>query len=555
MSDLALKKWIAPALWLLVTAFIQVLLITFEFNAVRKQLNDEASYLYDSVYDRSRVNEVLLESFSALTAVHVDNEDPLRRFSSSVRAKYPHIERLQIHNSGNGPDGGFPLTFLDPLNADTRYLLNARSLSASQATALQSSVKHHGPAASPPFLLDDGRSVYTLYQPVNALSRDTPRVVSLIVSYQGLLPPASLLESNRRFDLIGPTGDILLSQGASPRYTLLPSFSISHKFNRFGQPLQLRLTRFMLWSDLNWTLMIGITLLSLALLKLMHTFRKQKRINQIERQNTLRQLQQERQQLESHVTLRTQELHEQLRENQRLAHRVMEVQEHERRHLARELHDELGQSLTAIRTDASMLKRLHPNASSAVYQSAESIDAIAQHIYGVTYDLMRYLRPTALDDLGLVDAVRECIANLRLHDHGIALETRFKGCLNEMTETYNITLYRLVQEALTNVLRHAAASQVTLHLIHLSETVPESVRLIVSDNGCGMGDGNNPAKGGFGLIGMRERVNALGGTFTLNSAPAEGTRIEVEIPLPVTAAAEAQDGARPYSADAVARLH
>lgn len=552
MPNVALHKWIPPALWLLVTAFVQILLITFEFDTVRKQLSDEASYLYDSVYDRSRVNEVLLESFASLAAASGDSDAPLRRFSSAVRARHPHIERLQMHRVG---DDAPRAVFLEPLNTDTRHLLNPHSLAEAQAQTLHSSVTLQGPAASPPFQLDDGRSAYMLFRPVGTMPSDLSAVVSLVVTYQGLLPPASLLESNRRVDLIGPTDEPLLSQGSSPQYNLLPSFSVTHKFNRFGQPLQLRLTRFLLWSDLNWTLMIATTLLSLALLKLLQTYHQQKRTNQVERQKAMQQLEQERQQLETHVTLRTQELHEQLRENQRLAHRVMEVQEHERRHLARELHDELGQSLTAIRTDASMLKRLHPHESSAVYQSAESIDAIAQHIYGVTYDLMRYLRPTALDDLGLVDAVRECISNLRLHDHGIELETRFKGCLNEMTETYNITLYRLIQEALTNVLRHSAASQVSLHLLHLSEQTPACVRLSVSDNGCGMDTATQPPKGGFGLIGMRERVNALGGVFSINSCPTQGTRIEVEIPLPVTAVAEAPDAAIPYPADTAALLH
>ena len=102
---------------------------------------------------------------------------------------------------------------------------------------------------------------------------------------------------------------------------------------------------------------------------------------------------QERRQLEIRIHTRTRELRDQLIENRRLTHQVLAVQEQERRKLSRELHDELGQSLTAIRTDAKILKQIHPDENSIVNQTAESIDAIAQNIYDVTYGMMRSLRP------------------------------------------------------------------------------------------------------------------------------------------------------------------
>jgi len=252
------------------------------------------------------------------------------------------------------------------------------------------------------------------------------------------------------------------------------------------------------------------------------------------------------QRLKQHLQTHSEELQQQLQENQRLTHRILDIQERERRHLAQELHDELGQCLTAIRTDARMLLQDHPDSGDSVNHHAESIDAIARHIYDVTYDLMRALRPTLLDDLGLVDAVRELVRSQHLERQGVQLELTLKGALNDMEERLNINLYRMIQEALTNIQRHAGCTEAHIRLQRTDADEPsDRLELDVSDNGCGFDTAIISRKGRFGVLGMQARAKALGGELIIDSQPGGGTRLRLRIPL---AAAVAPTASTPSAA-------
>lgn len=240
--------------------------------------------------------------------------------------------------------------------------------------------------------------------------------------------------------------------------------------------------------------------------------------------------------LKQHLLTHSEELQQQLQENQRLTHRILDIQERERRHLAQELHDELGQCLTAIRTDARMLLQDHPDNDDQVNRHAESIDAIARHIYDVTYDLMRALRPTLLDDLGMVDAVRELVRGQHLERQGVYLELNVHGALNDMEERFNINLYRMIQEALTNIQRHANCSEAHIRLERFdADESADRLELEIRDNGCGFDTGIISRKGRFGVLGMQARAKALGGELQLDSSPGKGTRLLLKIPLATTA--------------------
>ncbi|WP_051560033.1 ATP-binding protein [Marinobacterium jannaschii] len=594
-----LHKLTIPALWLLLVSLLMTVLIQFDLSRLEQNLQDEGRYLADSLNDRTRLNEVLLQNFATLAATGPGDHETLRRFANTMRERYPHLVRLQIQQRVSAlalgefeqqmrrrgydrffvkiaqPDTDssgvsipprqfyYPMTFVEPYTAGTRHLLGSDlSLDKRFEKPFSSSNLYRQPAASEPFKLTSDLG-YALFQAVyttdNPAALDADFVISLVVNYDDLLALGPQPSAFTHFSLLNRHGESMLEAGISLReHSLLPVLSVTHHLNHFGQPLQMRLLHPVRFQDLNWPLMLGALLISLAGLKLFTAYRVQKQEASQQRQDAIEELENERQQLEKRVTQRTRELNEQLEENRNLAHRILQIQEKERRHLARELHDELGQSLTAIRTDAQMLKQLYKNENSPVHQSADSIDTIARHIYAVTYDLMRSLRPTAMDDLGLVDAMRECIANLRLEDKGIALNSRFSGALNEMSEEYNITLYRLVQEALTNIQRHSQASQLKLEL-HRKEvgTADDHLVLLIEDDGCGFDDSlmhNSSTRGsGFGLIGMRERVIALGGCFSLHSRIGYGTRIEIRIPLGQATAAAAEATASP--AATAAPLH
>ena len=217
-----------------------------------------------------------------------------------------------------------------------------------------------------------------------------------------------------------------------------------------------------------------------------------------------------------------------LRENRELTKRLIRLQEEEYRWLARELHDEMGQSLTAIKADAALIVKHCQTSASPIGRSAQAIAATADDLYELTRALIRHLRPGALDDLGLVAALESYLREWRARRPGIACVFSAEGELEDLGEEINITLYRVIQECLTNVIRHAAASRVEVNLYRARGEVCLKVR----DNGRGVAAQEAPwTNQRLGLIGMRERVEGLGGRIALDSPPGEGLSVTVRLPL------------------------
>jgi two-component system, NarL family, sensor histidine kinase UhpB len=184
------------------------------------------------------------------------------------------------------------------------------------------------------------------------------------------------------------------------------------------------------------------------------------------------------------------------------------AQEEERRRIARELHDEVGQVLTGV-----MLQLDDAEAREAVRHSLEEVRRIA-----------RELRPETLDDLGLLSALR-ALSNATAHD-GLRVERRLDTAGLELRPEVELAIYRVAQESLTNVMRHAGASEVLLEL----QPVDGAVRLIVRDNGRGLPGGAPPA--GSGIAGMSERALHVGGRLRVASGEGGGTEVRLDIPLP-----------------------
>lgn len=221
---------------------------------------------------------------------------------------------------------------------------------------------------------------------------------------------------------------------------------------------------------------------------------------------------------------RTQQL---LSENRLLIQKSLEVQEEERKHLARELHDELGQCITAIQADAESIRDLSPKNDQRVITSAEAILTVSAHIYDVVHSMMHLLRPSVLDNLGLVEALKDEIHAWNKRNPKTKCIHDFTGDLSDLGERTNITIYRIVQECLTNIVKYASATQVNIEL----NNDAENLHLTIDDDGIGM-DKNASAHGmGLGLIGMRERIQALNGTFFYETSSGEGFRVFIHIPL------------------------
>ena len=216
-----------------------------------------------------------------------------------------------------------------------------------------------------------------------------------------------------------------------------------------------------------------------------------------------------------------------LEQNRRLTQLIQTRLEEERRAIARELHDELGQCVTAIKTIGAAIANRTKESASEIHASAQTIVNVASHIYDVVHGIIRQLRPSALDHLGLREAVEDLVNIWRGRHPEIACDLLFRGAVDGLGEAINITVYRLIQECLTNVLRHAQATRTEIE-VQRGDAV---LRVSVSDNGKGLGERDEGDSERFGLMGMRERVQALGGEFELQSRPGAGLIVIATIPV------------------------
>jgi signal transduction histidine kinase len=204
--------------------------------------------------------------------------------------------------------------------------------------------------------------------------------------------------------------------------------------------------------------------------------------------------------------------------------RVVEAQEAERKRLARELHDETGQALTSILLG---LKPLEQSLASA--ESREAVAAVRELVVSTLQNVRRLaveLRPSALDDFGLVPALERLAATFAEHTGtGVDLEARLGE--DRLPSEVETTLYRIVQEGLTNVVKHAQAGRVSITLTRGHG----SVVAVVEDDGRGF-DPTTSREDGLGIVGMRERVALVGGRLSVEASPGAGTTLVAEVPLP-----------------------
>ncbi len=210
---------------------------------------------------------------------------------------------------------------------------------------------------------------------------------------------------------------------------------------------------------------------------------------------------------------------------QRLSAKLLHAQEDERRSIARELHDQIGQALTAIKVNLGMLEQKTGAGAPEIYDRIHESKLLAEQMVQEVRELSRLLRPAMLDDLGLVPALEWYVREFSRR-FGIPVNLNTDRMLGRLPEEWETCIYRSVQETLTNTIRHSEATEV---FIELAQT-PESLTLSVEDNGQGF-ELSSPA-GGLGLIGMRERAHELGGTLSVESNQQSGTRIRIVLPAP-----------------------
>lgn len=213
-----------------------------------------------------------------------------------------------------------------------------------------------------------------------------------------------------------------------------------------------------------------------------------------------------------------------------LLQKLISAQEEERRRIARELHDQYAQALTALSVGLEAAERVLPAAMTAVRTQLTEVRHLAAQTLDQTYDLIFDLRPTTLDDLGLVPAIR-WYAESRLEPLGVQVHLETGGLRERLPAEMETALYRVVQEALLNIAKHARAHQVRIRL----EVQNDRLHGLIEDDGQGFDLVEVQRTGtdgrGMGLLGMQERMELLGGMFHIETAPGQGTRVLVELPL------------------------
>jgi signal transduction histidine kinase len=212
-----------------------------------------------------------------------------------------------------------------------------------------------------------------------------------------------------------------------------------------------------------------------------------------------------------------------------LTGKLIHAQEEERRRLARELHDGLSQQLAMLTVELGMVVKQMPENTPSLREQLSRLRDRSERIADDLRRMMHQLHPAALEHLGLVSALRSHCCEVSTED-GIKVQFRVLSELGQVPPEVAVCLYRIAQEALRNVSKHSGAREAWVEIDHKGD----GILLSIADKGIGFDDAAPKGDKSLGLISMRERVRILDGTIKIKSAPGEGTRVNVRVPLEVS---------------------
>ncbi len=453
-----------------------------------------------------------------------------------------------------GARAHYPIVFIDPFFASLEGLMGFDMMSVSNMReTLLASIASGTPVASKPFNLREGGRGYALikvktlpdtkaimeqhynqdYQPplmfsraVKSYSGDVAtlliiQVDTIVASVADIIPSANV-------KLIYTPEDELVAEFNTPITTVLPTInmenlSLQADLDDLGQPFKVMLTQ----PAGLYTQHIELMTLLVLLMCIAYAFYYRSLLSkyrlQLQRDAGLLELSQQHTKLEVMVAKRTAELQLQSDENTNLAQQLIRVQEDQIHHIARELHDEFGQTLTAIKINAHILEQAQTTELVGTY--AQDITSQADALYATMRDMIQRLRPEALDEFGLKAAVEQCMIAFHLDEQNIDLALTIDDSVNDLEEIYSIASYRIVQELVNNAVKHAQLSWLKVHLT----ITDQHMYITVEDNGVGFDPIQK--KLGFGLSGVDERARSLGGVVDINTAIGKGVRVCVSMPL------------------------
>ncbi|MCS5559463.1 MAG: histidine kinase, partial [Oceanospirillaceae bacterium] len=303
----------------------------------------------------------------------------------------------------------------------------------------------------------------------------------------------------------------------------LQTLTIEREFYELGQPFTLLLEQKMGLYSNHLQLMVLLSFLIFGGYGLLYRVRFSKYGLKLQRDAAVLELAQQHSHLETMVAQRTRELQRKSDENKRQSQQLIRVQEDQYHHIARELHDEFGQTLTAIKINAHILENTETVAGVSIY--AQEITPQADALYETMRDLIQRLRPEALDMFGLKVALEQCLLAFRLHEQNVELQLVIDDAVSDMAEIYTITSYRIVQELVNNAVKYSQQTQLKVELV----VNDDGLNICVVDDGIGF----DPlqSKVGFGLSSVEERVRSLGGYVDIKTEANKGVNVCIQIPL------------------------
>ena len=580
-SQLDYLKQPSTMVWLTVwcTSLILVLAaaVVFEVHNQRVDFEKDANSAISHIQQQIVTNDVALAGFgSLLSTIGVTSLHQTRQFTKRMRDAYPHIYMFEAlvsidpsnkaqHEERMANMGyqnykissyvakkkpmplapkvrhtlSYPIVFIDPSLDAVKGILGFDMMSvASMRDTILASTASGKSAASIPFKLREGGTGYALIKVLDMVDRQSvmeQRYVHggglaalLIIKTDTILAPVADIIPAATVQLLYGKERKLAADKILPHTTALPLVEIEtlileRDLDALGQSFTVSIsTPAGLYADQILHLTMIILLIVIAFALVYRTLVAKYRLR-LQRDAGVIKLSEQHDNLEVMVNERTTELQRQVVQNTQLAQQLIRVQEDQVHHIARELHDEFGQTLTAIKINAHILE----NAKSIelVGGYAKDITTQADGLYKTMRDMIQRLRPESLDMFGLKVAIEQCLLAFHLDEQNIELELRIDDSVNDVEEIYSIASYRIVQELANNAIKYAKLTKLKVSL----EVINQHMHIVVEDNGIGFDPLEH--KLGFGLSGVDERVRSLGGIVDISTVVGQGVKIDASIPL------------------------
>jgi signal transduction histidine kinase len=565
------------AVWCLSVIMVLAAAVLFAVHKQRVDFEKDANSAISYIQQQIMTNDVALAGFgSLLSTIGVTNLQQTRQFTRRMRDAYPHIYMFEalvsIDPSNNAqheermaamgyqdykitsfvsrnkptPLGSktidalrYPIVFIDPTLESVKGILGFDMMSvASMRDTILASTASGKPAASVPFKLREGGIGYALIKVLDMVDRQSvmeQRYVHggglaalLIIKTDTILAPVADIIPAATVQLLYGKDRKLAANKILPHTNSLPLIKIEtliveSDLDALGQPFTVLIsTPAGIYAEqiLHLTLILLLIVIASALV---YRSRLARYRLQLQRDAGVIELSEQHANLEVMVDERTIELQRQIVQNTQLAQQLIRVQEDQVHHIARELHDEFGQTLTAIKINAHILE----NAKSIelVGRYAKDITTQADGLYETMRDMIQRLRPESLDMFGLKVAIEQCLLAFHLDEQNIELVLRIDDSVNDVEEIYSIASYRIVQELANNAIKYAKLTELKVSL----EVINQHMHIVVEDNGIGFDPIEN--KLGFGLSGVDERVRSLGGIVDISTVIGQGVKVDARSPL------------------------